>query len=288
MIRAGNVDLAPRGVGAIRWNAMLRIARQELRDALLGWGVYATMAAAVLLAVLLVYNSVRFVGESGLSIIVRPFFTPLLVAASLALLYVTVGATLAISRPREQGALQVLFFAPVDALALVGAHALAGIAVYAFLMVWLVPLLLLLGALTNFVVPIALIWGLLPTLLVAGLAVAFGLFLSAIAPSGRAAVLLLIVAILLLLALQAGYIALLNIPPTSRYYDALLYARVVLRNLNGLLLLISPFRMLDQGLGAALRGDRPTLLQNAAAAAVGMAVWLGAAVWALRRRGVLP
>jgi hypothetical protein len=287
MIRANEMTLSPHGVGALRWNAVLRIARQEVRDTLLGWGVYVTMAAALLMAVLLVYNSVRFVGESGLSIIVRPFFTPLLVVASLTLLYVTVGATLAISRPREQGALQVLFFAPVDALALVGAHCLAGIAVYAFVLVWLVPLLLVLAALTNFVVPVALLWGILPTLLVAGMAVAFGLFVSAIASSGRTAVLLLIAATLLLLAVQAGYAALLNIPPTSRYYDALLYARVVLRNLNTLLLFLSPFRMLDQGLGAALRADWLTLVQNTTAATVGMAIWFGAAVWALRRRGVL-
>ncbi len=280
--------LLARSTATLRWNALLRIARQELRDAFLGWGPYLTATLALLLAVLLVYNSVRFVGESGLSIISRPFFTPLLAATGFALLYVTMSATLAIVRPREQGGLQVLFLAPVDATALVGAHWLAGVAVYTALLMLLVPPLLLLARATNFVVPISLLAGLVFTIVVAGLGVAFGLFVSAIAPSGRAAVLFFIAATLLLLAIQGGYIALLNIPPTSRYYDALLFGRVFLRNLQGLLRWLSPFRMLDQGLGAVLRGDWMTLVQTIAAALGGTAVWLLAAIAALRRRGVLP
>ncbi|HBY97956.1 MAG: hypothetical protein M5U01_11760 [Ardenticatenaceae bacterium] len=272
----------------LRGRSIQRIARQEIRDALLGWGVYLTAGAGLLLAVLLVYNSARFVAGSGLQILARPFLSPLVAASTLALLYVTVVATLAIARPREQGALQVLFFAPVDAIGLVGAYFVAGIVVYLLLVLLLVPLLVLLALLTNVFLPPALLWGLLPSVGVAGLAVAFGIFLSAVAGSSRSAVLLLVTVVILLFAIQGGYTALLNVPPTSRYYDALLFLRVFLRVLNDLLLWVSPIGMLGHCLDAALRNDLLLLLRDSVRAVAVSLVWLGLAVWAVRRRGVLP
>lgn len=271
-----------------RWRIIQRIARQELRDALVGWGVYLTVAAGLLLAVLLAYNSVRFVAGSGLQILSRPFLFPLVVAATLALLYVTVVATLAIARPREQGALQVLFFAPVDAVGFVGAHFVTGVLLYLVLIVLLVPLVWLLALLTNIFLPPALLWGLVSSVPVAGLAVAFGLFLSALAPSSRSAVLLLVAVVVLVAAIQGGYTALLNIPPTSRYYDVLLFLRVSLRVVNDLLLWVSPIGMLSHCLDAAVRGDFVSLLRDSLRAIVVSVVWLSMAAWAVRRRGVLP
>lgn len=273
---------------ALRWHATQRIARQELRETLLGWGLFVTVALALLAAVGLVYNSVRFAGESGLAILARPYLTPLVIATTLSLLFVTVLATLAVARPREQGALQVLFFGPVDGPALILAHYLAGMAAFALAIALLVPPLLLLALLTRIPVPPALLLGLVPTVLTAGLGVAFGLFLSAAAPSGRAAILFLVGATLLLLSLQAGYSALLNVPPTSRYYDGLLFARLFLRSVNGLLAWVSPFGMLSGGLSAALRADLPEVLATVLRAIGSTGLWLLLAIRALSRRGVLP
>lgn len=273
---------------ALRARSLWRLARQQVWDSALGWAIYLVAALAVLIAVVLVYNAIRFTLESSLNVVVNPFLLPLQTAVSLALLFVAVEATLAIARPRERGSLQVLFFAPVDVPALVGSHYVSGIAVYVLFVLLLAPPLLLLAWVTNFVVPPALLWGLVPSLLVAGLAIAFGLFLSAAAPSARAAILLLVGATLLLGVVQGGYAALLNIPPTSRYYDALLFLRVLLRQTQSFLQWVSPFRMLDAVLGAALRADWTALLRYSGAALLGTVVWLGAAMWALQRRGVLP
>jgi hypothetical protein len=148
--------------------------------------------------------------------------------------------------------------------------------------------LLLLAWLTNFVLPATLMWGLIPTVLIAGYTVAFGLFISAAAPSGRSAVLILVAGILVLLVTQGAYAALLNVPPTGRFYDTLVFVRVFLRNIQTALLWISPFRMLDVTLSAALRADLGALAQLMGVALLGTVIWLGASIWALRRRGVLP
>ena len=271
-----------------RWSAIRRIAQQEIRDTMVGWTVYLTAAAGLLVSALLIYNSLQAVAGSGLGVLPRPFLGPTSAAAGLAIVFVTVGATLAIARPREQGALRVLFFAPVDAIALLGAQFMAGIGVYGIVVVTLIPLFAVMAFMTNLILPPMLLWGLALSVLAAGVAVAFGLFLSAIAASSRGAVLLLLATAAVLLAVQGGHSALLSVPPTGRDYDALLFLRELLRFANDLLLWVSPIGMLERSLDAALRADLQTMAAVVGTALVSAALWLSLALLAVRRRGVLP
>ena len=273
---------------SLRFNVIQRIARQQVMDTLLGWGFYITASASMVIAIILVYNAVRFVENSGLNILSRPFYLPLQLIVSIAVLYVTVEATLAVARPREQGSLQILFFAPINVPIFIAANFLAGLVIYCIFLAIVLPSVLLLSWLTNFVLPSALLWGLIPTVFIAGVGVAFGLFISAAAPSVRSAILLLVAALLFLLLIQGGYAALLNIPPTSRFYDALLFLRVFLRSIQSLLLWLSPFQMVDAMLDAGLRADGLALLKHIGVAIVASVIWLSAAVLVLRRKGVLP
>jgi hypothetical protein len=92
----------------------------------------------------------------------------------------------------------------------------------------------------------------------------------------------------IVLAAQIGYSALLQIPPTSRYYDALLFLRALLRVIRETLQWVSPLALLSQGLDAAFRGSWRELLLYVASGVGGALTWLVLAVWALARRGVLP
>src|SRR4051794_11003337 len=147
-------------VWSLRWRVARQIAGQELRDALFGWSFYITAAIGPLLSALFVYNSLNFVASSGLQILARPFYVPVLVTTTLATLYLAAWATLTIVRPRDQGALRVLFFAPVDAYGVIGGHLLAGIALYGLLMLAAAPLLGLISVLTNLPFPAPLMVGL--------------------------------------------------------------------------------------------------------------------------------
>lgn len=272
----------------LRWQNIRRIATQQPREALFGWGIYITAAVAVGISALLIFNAFRFVGESSLSVLAQPFLLPLQAALTMAMLFVAVEATLAIARPREQGTLQILFFAPVDESILIGGNFLAGLLVYIFFVLLTLPILLLLAWVTNFVIPTQLLWAIIPSLLVVGLTIAFGLFVSAAAPTARTAMLILVAVILVLLGLQSAYTALLNIPPTSSYYDALLFIRTILASLQTILSWFSPFRMLDVILTASINNDWVVLIRQLGIALGGTAVWLFAAIHMLRRKGVLP
>jgi hypothetical protein len=95
-------------------------------------------------------------------------------------------------------------------------------------------------------------------------------------------------ALAFVLAAQVGYSALVQLPPTSRYYDALLFLRELLRVIREALQWVSPLALLNQGLDAAFRGSWRELLLYVASGIGGAAIWLALAVWALTRRGVLP
>jgi hypothetical protein len=275
-------------VWPLRWRVARLLAVQELRDALFGWSFYLTAAIGPLLSALFVYNSLNFVAASGLQILARPFYVPVLVTTTLATLYLAAWATLAIVRPRDQGALRVLFFAPVDAYGVIGGHLLAGIALYVLLTLAAAPLLGLISVLTNLPFPAPLLVGLLASPVFAAVAVTIGLCISTIAASSRSAMFFFGATLLVVLAIPIAYTALLSVPPTSRYYDALLFLRDLVRMLRDLLSWISPYTLLSAGLDAAMRSNWGDLIRRLVAGAVGCAVWAALAIWGLQRRGVLP
>jgi len=275
-------------IWSLRWRVARQIAWQELRDALFSWSFYLTAAIGPLLSALFVYNSLNFVAKSGLQILSRPFYVPVLVTTTLAALYIAAWATLAIARPRDQGALRVLFFAPVDAYGVIGGHMLAGVAIYALLVLAAAPLLGLLAALTNLPFPPLLLVGLLVSPVFAAVAVAIGLFISTIAGSSRGAMFIFGATLLLVLAIPIGYTALLSVPPTSRYYDALLFLRDLVRMLRDLLNWISPYALISAAADAAMRASWGDLIQRLVVGVAGCAVWVGLAIWGMQRRGVLP
>lgn len=272
----------------LRWRVMREVGKQEIRQAIFGWSLYVTTAVAVLLGTLLVFNTVRSVRDSGLEIVTRPFYVPLLVALSLATIYLAGWAALSIARPREQGSLRVLFFAPVDAIGLVGAHVLAALVLYALIVVMTIPLMYALSAIVNLPFSPNLLLGAVISPLLMAPAIAIGLLISTVAPSARSAALIFGLVLAVLLAVQLGSSALVQIPSTSRYYDALLFLRQSLGTVRGILNWVSPIALLSDGLDAAYRADWRGLLTLCVGGVIGCAVWSVLAVRALNQRGVLP
>ncbi len=273
---------------SLRWQITRTIARQELRDAIFGWSIYLTAAVGILIGTLLVYNALQAVGESGLQIVGRPLYGSVLAVTTLAAVFLAGWAALSIARSRDQGALRVLFFAPVDAVSLLAGHALAALAMYGLFMLLTIPALALLAWIVNLPFSPLLLVGVLVSPAFVAPALGIGLFLSAIAGTARGAMFLFGVVLVLLLATQVGYGALAQSPPDSPYYDALLFLRDLLRAARDALRWISPLALLSEGLDAALRANWRELGLYILSGLAGGAVWLALAGWALRRRGVLP
>ena len=264
------------------------LAFQEVTDALRGWALYLSASIAATISALYVFNATSFVANSGLLILQRPFLAPLSITATVTLLYVITRATLAIARPREQGVLRVLFFAPVDSIGLLGAHLLSGAAIYTLLMVISVPLVYFQSLITNLPFPAVVLLSLIVSPLFATLAVSIGLFISSTASSSRSAILLIGTILLFALLIPTGYNALLNVPQSSRFYDATYVLRKLLRLARVLLDWVSPFSLLIGTMDDCVRHGWADFTQKLLAGLLGSFIWVGFAVIGLQRRGVLP
>lgn len=272
----------------LRWRGALQIARREVREALFAWPVYVTATLALLLCVGLIYNILRFVSDSGLNVVSKPLYLPVSIIIAFSALFLAAWATMAIARPRDHGALRVLFFAPIDETSLVGGYLLAGVIIHISLMLLTVPILALLAWVANLPTPHAVYWVVLLSPALVLPAIAAGLFVSAVAPSGRSAALLFVAVLLVILAINLGHAALLSIPSTAKYYDALLFVRTILSAATDIISWLSPVSLISAAVSAALRDDWREVVRQIAIAIVGSVVWIVAAIYALRRRGVLP
>jgi hypothetical protein len=278
----------PLSPSSLRWQVTRTLARQEWRDAVFGWSIYLVAAVGLLIGTLLIYNALQAVGESGLQIVGRPLYGSVLAVIALAAVFLAGWAALSIARSRDQGALRVLFFAPVDTVSLLAGHALAALAMYGVFLLLTIPALALLAWLVNLPFSPLLLLGVLVSPALVAPALGIGLFLSAIAGTARGAMFLFGVVLVLLLATQVGYGALAQSPPDSPYYDALLFLRDLLRAARDALRWISPLALVSEGLDAAMRANWRDLGLHILSGLAGGAVWLALAGWALRRRGVLP
>ena len=173
-------------------------------------------------------------------------------------------------------------------MALVAGHTLSALLLFATILAIVTPLFVALASLVNLPFSPLLLTGVLVSPLLALPAIGIGLLVSAAAPTARSAIFFFAVILAALIVVQIGYGALAQVPPTTRYYDALLFLREVLRVIREALQWLSPLALLSEGLDAAVRADWPDMVLHLATGIVGGVVWLALAVWALHRRGVLP
>ena len=96
-----------------------------------------------------------------MQIVGRPLYGSVLAVIALAAVFLAGWTALSIARSRDQGALRVLFFAPVDTVSLLAGHALAALAMYGVFLLLTIPALALLAWLVNLPFPPLLLLGVL-------------------------------------------------------------------------------------------------------------------------------
>ena len=105
-------DARTRAVRVIAWRNAWNLPR--------GAAGYLVLFLALQLAALLVANFLRGVDDELVSVTTGVMTTPALTAILIVATYLGAHAAGAVSRERDQGTLEVLFYGPVDALSYVG------------------------------------------------------------------------------------------------------------------------------------------------------------------------
>lgn len=271
------------------WRLRLRAAKvmglRGFKAALGNPGLYGVPVVGCLFAAVLAWTSVGAIAENGLLITANPLNTSFYLTIGLTALYFAVVATVSVSRERDSGTLEVLFFGPVDAAAYILAKYLEQMLSFGATLAFYTVAFLALGGLTNFGFPSAVGLTLALSLVLASSVVSFGVFLSSATRRSRTSFLTLTGILGLFLAIQWGeaFVAELDaaaLPP------ALFYGKSLLAAAAGVVGWISPFAYLNRGLEALARQDTWAYLRSFLSSLGYSAILLALAVPSLARKGV--
>ena len=268
-----------------RGNTVRVIAGREFEQLRRGLGSYIALVVTLLVVSWLVGTDVNALRSSGLLVAEDPFAAPLLSAVLVLAFFLAVSAVVSVARDRERGTLEVLFYGPVDEISYLVGKLTGQVTAYLAALPVVLLGLLALQLLTGFVISGSLVMTLLLSVIPAAEIVVVGLLFSVIGRSVRAAVLLFVSIVILLVGISfaASFVALIPIDgadsPIIPLRDALARLAVVVD-------WVSPFAHLErttQHLAAGRTSAAVTTMMMSVAYA-GLALALAAV--GLAHRGV--
>src|SRR5690606_16893509 len=136
---------------AHRAHAIKVAAKREIKSTLYGVGLYFTLFLSFIAAsYFFVNSSLRNVFDGGILALTNPITEPFFISAWLAAIYLGLCSALSISRDRDHGTLEVLFYGPVDAIAYIGAKFAHQIAAFVVVLAFAIVNFYLVSLVTNF------------------------------------------------------------------------------------------------------------------------------------------
>ncbi|MBE3576490.1 MAG: ABC transporter permease subunit [Limnochordales bacterium] len=268
-----------------RLHAVRLIAGRELRSTLMGIGIYIVMAVSFLLSSYFINGYLYTIVHNGALAMPSPLMVPLFVAVFVGALYLGLLSSLAISRERDQGTLEVLFYGPVDSFSYVVGKFVEQMAVFGVFLLFDLVFFAIMALITNFGFNWQLIALLLISFFVAASVVAFGIFLSSLTRSSRASVILFVAIQVSFIAFFYLYQSLMKIPD-KELSTTMIYVRQALDYMRRGIEWISPLDYLNRGAAAVASGGFTGFLIALIEAVIYGIILLAAAIFFFNRRGV--
>lgn len=230
-------------VGRIAWS----IAIRGFRSAGQGIGLYLVSFTGCAAAATVTGAHVGAIAENGLLVGATPLVLPLNIAITIGALYAAFAAAVSVSKERESGTMEVLFFGPVDAVSYVAGRYLEQLLCFALVLFLNLVTFLVLGQITNFSIFHTILPVIILSIPLVSSVTTFGILLSTLTSRTRTSLILLIVLLVVFLGVQwaetfLGGLDPRFLPPALQYGKALLAAGA------GVVRIVLPFAHLDWGL----------------------------------------
>jgi ABC-type transport system involved in multi-copper enzyme maturation permease subunit len=281
--------------------AINAMARRELRSTLFGYGIYVAIALGMVVASFLLYNYVGSIQENGVLVMPssitqtryygaypsapEPMQVPLKWAVYIGAIYITLSASMAISRERDNGTLEVLFYGPVDSISFIIAKFVEQILAFAVILLFYVLYFVLMSQISNFALSSGFGKMLLLSLLLAGCMAAFGIFLSSFSRKVRTSVILFLVFTIIFLTVPVVHEILMTIPDDEAK-GAISIARQTTSYLNAVITWVSPFAYLERGATAIELGSVTEFLKSLVFSLIYTVVLLVVSIGIFNKKGV--
>ncbi len=281
--------------------AVRAMAGRELRSTLFGFGIYVAIAIGLLFASFLLYNYVGGIQENGMMIMpssvtqtryygsnlssVEPMQVPLKWAVYIGAIYITLSASMAISREKDQGTLEVLFYGPVDSISFILAKFVEQILAFAVILLFYTAYFLIMSQISNFALSSGFVRMLLLSLLLAGCMAAFGMFISSLSRKVKTSVILFLVLTIIFLSVPSIHGLLMNLSD-DEVKGAWSIARKTTSYLNSIINWVSPFAYLERGSTAIVLNSTSEFIKSLFFSLLYTAVLLMGSMSIFKRKGV--
>lgn len=269
-----------------RVHAAKVIAKRELKSTLYGTGIYITLTAIFLAAsYFFVNSSVSNVLDAGVLALRNPITEPFFFSIGLAATYLGLCSALTISRERDQGTLEVLFYGPVDAVSYIASKYLHQLLAFVVVLAFATLNFFLVAQVTNFGFSSGFLWVLILSVFLTSCMVSFGILLSVSTRRMAVSVVLFLGLVLFFYGFRVAHTIVMNI--TGRDLPIIIvYIRMILDNLNAVVRWISPLSYFDRGMLAAYMGDTAQYLLSLLSSTVYTLILLALSVWIFKKKGV--
>jgi len=259
------------------------LVRKDFVSSLQGWGLYGITFVSFLAASFLLNNYLGSIGEKKMVITTDPLNFPFLISVYSAALYLAIVSAVSISREKDQGTLEVLFYGPVNASSFLWAKYITNMLLYLVLIAFYILYFAAVSGLTH----LAFSWGLLKVILLSfflvSCIISFSLFISSLTSRTRSSLIWLVGVLLVFLAIQLSYGMLLRIGEQA-LSPPLLFLREALEIISQGTEWISPFSYLNKGMQSI--DIRRVQVYAILFSVVYSFIFLFFSVWILERRGV--
>jgi len=200
--------------------------------------------------------------------------------------YLAFSVVVAIARERESGAMELLFYGPVDNVSYVLGKYSAQLTVYCLLIILYLICFFILSNIAGVQIPASFYMMMLLSLVTGAYLISVGVFVSTMSRNVRSATLVFLTLIASTLLIQASQAWLSNIAPESDYYNPVLLLQQLLGWIQVVLTWLSPFSYLNYGVSEMLRGNMSAFLRVVGLSFVFCITFVFSSIIGLKIRGV--
>ncbi len=258
---------------------------RDLLSTIKGWGPYIAATISFLVSSFLIKNYLSALKENDILISSDPLNFPLMVSLIVVSLYLAIFSTVSVSREKDQGTLEVLYYGPVICGCFLLAKYLADMFIFLFVVGFLILYFLAFTVLTNLGLSWNLVEAIVLSIFSASCVISFSMFISSFTSKIRSSIIWLVTILFILLALEVSHSMLLRFPEES-LSDLLIYLRDGLRIAIMGTEWVSPFSILMKGMESISLGDFRLYALNVLHAVVYTFLFLILSVVVMERKGV--
>ncbi len=263
------------------------LVRRDFSATVTGLGLYAAISLSLIVSTFLLNNYLTQVGRDSILISSNPLNFPLYIALVVVSFYLALVSAVSISREKDQGTLEVLFYGPVNSPLYLSAKYIADMLVFITMAAIVVVYFAVVSAMTH----LALSWDLMKAVLLsvfsASCIISFSLFISSLTSKMRASVVWLVAILAGFLAIQLFHGLLVRLDEDALSVS-MRYLRKAVNMLAESTQWITPFSALNKGIQAITLGDAGRYAINILFSLVYSIVFLAASVVVLEKKGVRP